>query len=350
MGKKLNKVYLYNLTNPKIFSLSGDSKFISFLLSKVRIGTDIIKLEKEIRVKFPSVTKRLILETVKSLDKIGALEKNGGKFACDLSPKYLLGLDRQIEFFKEVFPRDNPYEFQKNIKNTRVAILGLGTIAQHIIPPLITSGINNFKCVDFDVVDERNLGRQFLFKKEDIGKLKTDVISDYIKQAKPGIKVESVNEELTNTTQITKIIKDCNIIVHCCDHPRFKIHRMINRACLMHKKPNIVCTPGRLGPFSIPFETACYECLEKLLVKKFPAYDSIIKKLEKDKDVRFPGLAIVVSITGILAAKEIVAHILNFKCETYNGVLRIDPRDLKITRHEVPKQLNCPVCKIKSSA
>ena len=310
IGEKLNKVYLYNLTTSKIFSLSGDSRFISFLLSKIRIGTEITKLEKEVKVKFPLVTKKLILEAIKSLDKIKALEKSDGKFTYNLSPKYLLGLDRQIEFFKEIFPGANPYKFQKNIKDTKVAILGLGTIAQHIIPPLITSGINNFKCVDFDVVDERNLGRQFLFKKDDIGKLKTNVISNYIRQAKPGVEVELVNQELTSVTQIAKIIKDCSVVVHCCDHPRFKIHRMINRACLMHKKPNIVCTPGRLGPFSLPFETACYECLEKLLIKKFPAYDSIMKELEKDRNVRFPGLAIVVSITGILAAKEIVAHIL----------------------------------------
>lgn len=343
-GRDKNKTHLYNFSTTKHYAFDDPLGEIFYIFQEIKTGINRDNLFTKYNNKFPDHDKKFISKFIKILKKIDVLENEKKTDKTNLFSEYLIGLDRQIEFFREIFPTKNPWLVQKKIKDTNVAILGLGTIAQHIIPSLIASGIGNYTCVDFDLVERRNLGRQFLFRRRDIGKLKTNVISSYIKEAKSGIKVKTVNEELKNEKQIKRIIKNCDLVIHCCDTPRFIIHQMITNACASLKKPNLVATPGKLGPLVIPKVTACYGCLEKHMEKKFPGYNQIKEFIKQDKDIRFPGLAIVVSITGVLAAKEILSYILKLQPETINGMLRISPQDLKIQRIPIPKQIDCPLC------
>jgi bacteriocin biosynthesis cyclodehydratase domain-containing protein len=348
-GRSGNKTHLYNFSTTKHYAFDDASGEIFFIFKILESGASEHLLVSQCSRRFIDCDKSFVSNLIKTLKKINALENNN-RSKANLFPRgYLLGLDRQVEFFREIFPDKNPWLVQKTIKNSNIAILGLGTIAHHIIPGLIASGIGSYTCVDFDIVEKRNLGRQFLFRQQDVGKLKTEVISSYIKQAKPGVKVKAINEELKSENQIKKIIRNCDVVVHCCDHPRFVIHEMINKVCSSFKKPHLIAMPSRLGPFVVPGLTACYECFEIHMENKFPAYNQIKEVIKQGQDIRFPGLAIVTSITGVLAAKEILSHVLGFRPETYNGILKISPQNLKIERIPLKRQNTCPVCGKKNT-
>jgi|GEM_PF-7036839 len=349
-GRSGTKTHFYNFSTTKHYSFEDPSGKIFFALSLIKNKTNKIKLISELNNKFSGNSLYFIQDFIKTLKIMDALENNGilltkKSYKKYFSSSYVLGLDRQIEFFKEIFPNKNPFLIQKKIKDTNIALLGLGTVAQNIIPSLVASGAGSYTCVDFDIVEKRNLGRQLLFKPEDIGKKKTAVVASYIKKLKPGAKIKIVNEELKSERQIKRIIKNCDIVIHCCDSPKFIIHEIINNACLSLRKPSLVATPGKLGPFVLPGISACYECLELHMLKKFPGYNEIKDIIKKEEDTRFPGLAIIVSITGVLAAKEVLSYILGFKPETINGILRISPQNLVIQRIPVKRNSACSACK-----
>lgn len=294
-------------------------------------------------MKFPSFGRAWAKEYFDILGKNNVLEYETKKPNV-LTMQYLLGLDRQLDFLSEIKNGKSNYENQLALKRSKVALLGLGSVAHYTIMGLVSSGVGSFKCVDFDTVDERNIGRQPIFKRSDIGKSKSEVVKNYILSSRRNVEVQAFNKKLENEKDIEKIVADCDIVVHLCDLPRFLIHRWINNVCLRLNKPNILCYSGRVGPFCIPHKTACYGCLETEMKKRFMLYEQMANDITYGKFTRFPELAVVGSISGVLVAKEVVGHILNIKPQTCGAFFDINPFDLKITLHKLSKQQNCYAC------
>lgn len=337
---------LFNIVSTKqilIKMKERDARILSYIFNN---------LEGEVSEdKMVSVTRKKFHKSGKEISRLlNSLKKHKiivNKFPIpkELSDNYLIGLDRQINFFVELDTSSNPYQIQALLKNTKVAVLGVGGIGQWIIPPLLSSGMGYFKLVDFDRVEKRNVGIQVLFRKRDIGRLKVDVVKDFINQANRNIKVKAINKKLVSEKDVEDIVRDCDIVLQCCDIPRFIIHRTITRACLKLGKPNLIAYAGRVGPFCIPYKSACYGCLENKLRKIFPFYDKLVLNVNSgDKIERFPSLYVLAALTGALAAKEIIAYILNYPLETYNGFLEINPFNLKIKRYDLPRDPNCKIC------
>lgn len=53
-----------------------------------------------------------------------------------------------------------------------ILLLGLGGGGSNILTLLSGLGPKKIKIVDFDIIEKSNLGRQFLYKEEDVGLLK----------------------------------------------------------------------------------------------------------------------------------------------------------------------------------
>lgn len=261
-----------------------------------------------------------------------------------LTNRYLLGLDRQLSFLDAIFPKEGAFLKQEQLKKTKIACLGLGVMGQYVLLPLLASGIGNFVCVDFDVVEMRNIGRQPIFRKEDVGKPKAKVVGNFIKQNRAGVKVKSVNTKIKNPQDVERLIKDSDIVIQACDYPRFEVRRWINKACLKLKKANIVVYSGRIGPLSIPYKTSCYGCLETVMRELAPFYEDFTEMIKNEGMRRYPELGVVPAICGVIAARDIVAFILGIKPETMNAFFDIHPTTLQIIKHSLPRQKNCYAC------
>lgn len=68
---------------------------------------------------------------------------------------------------------------------------------------------NDIKIIDYDMVEEENLGRQFLYSEADIGLMKTDVARRAINQINSQIEVEVHNLKIKEPEDLQKYLGVC---------------------------------------------------------------------------------------------------------------------------------------------
>ena len=64
------------------------------------------------------------------------------------------------------------------LKNSRVAIFGLGGVGGYVGEALVRSRIGSFDLIDDDKISLTNLNRQIITTYDTVGKYKTDVMKD----------------------------------------------------------------------------------------------------------------------------------------------------------------------------
>lgn len=77
------------------------------------------------------------------------------------------------------------------LSNSHVCIFGLGGVGAAAAMDLVRSGIGTLTVFDFDVVQESNLNRLYFGYNSEIGKLKTQVFTEYAKNINPNITILS---------------------------------------------------------------------------------------------------------------------------------------------------------------
>lgn len=338
-----DKPHVINVGNSKMFRLDADLNLTKKLFELIDNYTTLTDLEGNMKIYHPNLEKSWVRNFLILLNRLKILQREE-KIPTTLSKNYLIGLERQIDYFRDLNNGKTNYENQLKIKRTRIAILGLGNIAHYIIYSLISSGIGHLRCVDFDKVERRNIARQPIFRREDIGKFKCDVVTEYINKLNIGVKAEAVNARLSSPEDVLSVIHDVNLVVQCCDIPRFIVRRWITKACLQSNMPNLVVFSGRVGPFCIPYKTPCYICLEKSISREYTFYEPLADHIAESRITEYPELAVVSSVTSAIAGKEIVAHIIGLQPETYDHFFDVNPYTLRINSYPLKRESSCYAC------
>lgn len=79
----------------------------------------------------------------------------------------------------------------KKLKNTKVAVFGVGGVGGLIVEALARAGVGRIDVFDGDIVAESNINRQIIALHSNIGKNKVDVIRDRILDIDPGCEVNA---------------------------------------------------------------------------------------------------------------------------------------------------------------
>ncbi len=77
----------------------------------------------------------------------------------------------------------------ETLKNSRVAVFGIGGVGGYVCEALVRSGVGRFDLIDDDKVCLTNLNRQIIATRKTIGKYKAEVMRDRILEINPDAEV-----------------------------------------------------------------------------------------------------------------------------------------------------------------
>lgn len=81
-------------------------------------------------------------------------------------------------------------EAMEKLAHSRVAVFGIGGVGGYVCEALVRSGVGAFDLIDDDKVCLTNLNRQIIATRSTIGKYKTDVMMERMKDINPDVEVQ----------------------------------------------------------------------------------------------------------------------------------------------------------------
>lgn len=133
--------------------------------------------------------------------------------------------------------RENLYARSKGLieidilADKRVLIIGLGSGGSSISVELAKAGVGHFSLFDFDRVELHNLSRHICYL-NDLGRLKTDAVSDAIKGKNPYATIDKFPVDVNENRDILdREIAKANIVMCCTDNnsSRFTISELLEK-------------------------------------------------------------------------------------------------------------------------
>lgn len=136
----------------------------------------------------------------------------------------------------------------KKLSESRVAVFGLGGVGGYVVEALARSGVGTLDLIDADMVSITNINRQILALHSTVGRLKTEVAAERVKQINPVICANERNIFFdVNTCDCFDFTK-FDYVVDAIDTVTSKI--LLIERCKAAKTPIISCmgTGNKLDP------------------------------------------------------------------------------------------------------
>jgi len=188
--------------------------------------------------------------------------------------------------------------------------------------------VPTMRIVDHDRVELSNLNRQVLHWDEDIGKKKTDSASGKLKRLNQSVKIEALEETITETN-ISQLVAGFDLIVDAMDN--LPTRYILNKAAIENNLPffhgAVYGFEGRATTI-IPGETACLKCL----------YHGVVP------GKKFPVIGVTPAVIACIQATEVIKYIVGIGELLANRLLIFDGLDMKFTEFKVKRDPDCEHC------
>ncbi len=178
--------------------------------------------------------------------------------------------------YEEIFQRNigiHTEEMQELLRKSTVAIAGVGGVGGTTAEALVRMGIGSLKIADSDVYEVHNINRQVGALNSTLGKRKTDVMYERLKNINPYLKAETYPEGVT-LENIAKFIQGANAVVDAVDYYVPDIRLAIHQGARKNKQ-YVFCPPaGGFGVLVLCFDS------ESPSIEDFLEYPKDPKKIK----------------------------------------------------------------------
>ena len=111
----------------------------------------------------------------------------------------------------------------EKLKNAKVLVVGLGGVGGYALEALVRVGVGELGLCDFDIVDVSNKNRQILALDSTIGKAKTEVAKERVKEINPDCKISVFNLKLDEENISELNLVKWDYVAECIDDVNAKI-------------------------------------------------------------------------------------------------------------------------------
>lgn len=272
----------------------------------------------KVPIKYLNVIKRL---------KKGVLRENENKENKELidffKSKDLLIKNKdysKIDYKKNLFYyegyTDDPIKLNDKFKNYSVGLIGCGGVGTVLIDQLIALNIKKIALVDYDVVEKSNLNRQFIFIKDDIGKVKTEVLKKYCLNKNENLEIITYTKKIMDLSDL-KCLDNLDIIINAADTP-YNLNDIVIEFCGNKKIDYITCGVGIHSGYIGPLLNFSSEKTEKFNFKKDKV--NIKKQLKPVQG----SLGITNSLISSMMLNEFFKYKSTGTCNCLNKIMKID--------------------------
>lgn len=223
-------------------------------------------------------------------------------------------------------------EGQKKIRNTSVAIFGVGGLGTLVARYVVGGGFKSVVLVDFDTVSLSDIHRQILYSSEDVGRPKAEVAARVLKAVNPEVEIEALAEAISPDLA-EEVVSKVDVVVDALDN--WASRHVVNAAAVKSGRPLIHgAVQEWYGHVTtvIPGRTPC---LEELFGK--------FKSRPSCPGGFCPVLGPVVGVVSSIMAVEVFKTALGAP-SLAGKLLVVDLKHMSFEELAVEKSPGCPVC------
>ncbi len=114
-------------------------------------------------------------------------------------------------------------EAMKKLSSSSVIIFGVGGVGSYTAEAIARSGVGKITLVDSDRVDITNINRQIIALESTVGRYKTEVMAERIKDINPDCKVLCINEFYSEENNAGIDLSSYDYIVDAIDSVKSKV-------------------------------------------------------------------------------------------------------------------------------
>ena len=207
----------------------------------------------------------------------------------------------------------------KRLKNSTVAVFGLGGVGGHAAEALVRSGIGTLIVIDRDVVDVTNINRQIVATSNTVGRAKVDVIEERAIQINPDVRIIKYNHSFSNdfdivfdnynvdavADSIDDVEAKQNLICYC---KKNDIPRISSMGTALRKHPEKLEITDIYKTSYDPLARVMRKRLKDRSIKRLTVLCSTEEPAKKESDT-LASSAFVPAAAGLCIASASVAHI-----------------------------------------
>lgn len=265
---------------------------------------------------------------------------------------YKARLEKQIFFLLDMTSSvEKTFHIQNKIKNTTVAIFGIGAIGSWILVELLQMGFEKFKIFDYDQVEDSDINRHAFFNTDNTGLKKVAVYKKTAQKINPDVTIIPYDIQLNTECDLDAYLNDVDLIINCADEPYIGYTSIsLSRYVLREKKLLFVAGGfdahlASLGEMIIPFKTPCSDCYNNYFKESLKSWKPI-KHAVSDRGKGIGGLISLNIFSSSSAALTILQYFADPDrfLSTPSGRGEFKFNDYSIDSFTVKRDVNCEVC------
>lgn len=244
--------------------------------------------------------------------------------------------DELLRYSRQILLPQVGIEGQDKLRAARALIVGMGGLGSPAAMYLAAAGVGTLAIVDHDRVDLSNLQRQIAHRTSDIGRAKVASARDTLLALNPGVDVITFDSRFAGDL-MTEQVAAADVVLDCSDN--FATRFAVNKACVQTHTPLIsgaaIRLEGQVAVFRPDHsDSPCYRCLYK-------------DEEELAETCTQTGvLAPLVGVIGSVQALEALKVLLNLGTTLSGRLLLFDAERMEWRSVRLPKDPNCPVCRM----